>query len=182
MKIAVKEHAKFSLDKMAKIALATTDRAQLDLYCVGPGQQQKAHRHDDQDKIYYVLEGKGRFELGGKQERLGAGRGARGAGGGRSRAGQRRDRAAAGPGRGDPASAPRQERRLARMIPERARRDRAGDAAGAGGMGPQSPSRRARRRHSGQGVGTAPRVTGTKSAAVEDPSPGARRVPRPPLA
>jgi quercetin dioxygenase-like cupin family protein len=73
MKIAVKEHAKFSLDKMAKIALATTDRAQLDLYCVSPGQSQKPHRHDDQDKIYYVLEGKGRFELGGKQERLAAG-------------------------------------------------------------------------------------------------------------
>ena len=73
MKIAVKEHAKFSLDKMAKIALATTDRAQLDLYCVGPGQQQKPHRHEDQDKIYYVLERKGRFELGGQQERLAAG-------------------------------------------------------------------------------------------------------------
>ena len=36
MKIAVKDHAKFSLDKMAKIGLATTDRAQLDLYCVAP--------------------------------------------------------------------------------------------------------------------------------------------------
>ena len=73
MKIAVKDQAKFSLAKMAKIALATTDRAQLDLYCVGPGQEQKPHRHDDQDKIYYVLEGKGRFELGGKHERLTAG-------------------------------------------------------------------------------------------------------------
>jgi hypothetical protein len=33
---------------------------------------------------------------------------------------------------------------------------RVGDAAGAGGMGPLTPSRPARRRHSGQGVGTAP--------------------------
>jgi quercetin dioxygenase-like cupin family protein len=73
MKIAVKEHAVFSLDKMAKIALATTDRAQLDLYCVGPGQQQKPHRHEDQDKIYYVLEGEGRFSLAGKDERVAAG-------------------------------------------------------------------------------------------------------------
>jgi quercetin dioxygenase-like cupin family protein len=73
MKIAVKEHAKFSLDKMAKIALATTDRAQLDLYCVGPGKQQKDHRHEDQDKIYYVLEGIGRFTLGGAEQRLSAG-------------------------------------------------------------------------------------------------------------
>ena len=46
---------------MAKIALATTERSQLDLYCVGAGQSQWPRiRHDDQDKIYYVLEGTGR--------------------------------------------------------------------------------------------------------------------------
>lgn len=73
MKITVREHVKFSPDKMAKIALATTDRAQLDLYCVAPGQAQKPHRHDDQDKVYYVLEGAGRFSLAGRDERLGAG-------------------------------------------------------------------------------------------------------------
>ena len=73
MKIAVRQHAAFSADKMAKVALAATDRAQLDLYCVGPGQSQKPHRHDDQDKIYYVLEGKGSFTLGEGQERLGPG-------------------------------------------------------------------------------------------------------------
>ncbi len=73
MKINVKDRARFSLDKMAKIALATTDRAQLDLYCVGPGQSQKPHRHDGQDKVYYVLEGAGRFSLGGREERLAAG-------------------------------------------------------------------------------------------------------------
>jgi quercetin dioxygenase-like cupin family protein len=72
-KIRVKDRAQFSPDKMAKIALATTDRAQLDLYCVGAGQSQKAHTHDDQDKIYYVLEGAGRFSLGGQEERLAAG-------------------------------------------------------------------------------------------------------------
>jgi len=70
MKIRVKEHAKFSPDKMAKIALATTERAQLDLYCVAPGQSQTPHRHDDQDKLYYVLEGGGRFTLGDREERL----------------------------------------------------------------------------------------------------------------
>ena len=73
MKIAVKDQAKFSLDKMAKIALATTDRAQLDLYCVGPGQEQKPHRHDDQDKIYFVLDGRGRVVLDGATETLEAG-------------------------------------------------------------------------------------------------------------
>ena len=73
MKISVREHAKLSPDKLAKIALATTSRAQLDLYCVAPGQSQKPHRHDDQDKIYYVIEGEGRFALGGREERLGPG-------------------------------------------------------------------------------------------------------------
>jgi len=73
MKIRVRERAVLSPDKMAKIALATTSRAQLDLYCVAPGQAQKPHRHEDQDKIYYVLEGHGRFALGAQEERLDAG-------------------------------------------------------------------------------------------------------------
>jgi len=73
MKIAVKDRARFAQDKMTKIALATTERSQLDLYCVAPGQSQKAHTHDDQDKIYYVLEGAGRFTLGRTEERLTAG-------------------------------------------------------------------------------------------------------------
>lgn len=58
---------KFQPDKMAKVALATTARAQLDLYCLGPGQAQQAHTHDDQDKIYFVLDGRGRFTLGGQE-------------------------------------------------------------------------------------------------------------------
>lgn len=73
MKIRVKEHVKIQPEKMAKIALATTARAQLDLYCLGPGQSQKAHVHDDQDKVCYVLEGRGRFTLDGAEETLGAG-------------------------------------------------------------------------------------------------------------
>jgi quercetin dioxygenase-like cupin family protein len=73
MKIRVRDLAKFTSDRMAKIALATTERCQLDLYCVAAGQSQKAHTHDDQDKIYYVLEGAGRFTLGGTDERLAAG-------------------------------------------------------------------------------------------------------------
>ena len=70
MKIRVKDLAEFAPDKMAKIALATTERSQLDLYCVAPGQSQRAHTHDAQDKIYYVLEGAGRFTLGQSEERL----------------------------------------------------------------------------------------------------------------
>jgi quercetin dioxygenase-like cupin family protein len=73
MKIRIEDHVKLDAVRMAKIALATTDRAQLDLYCVAPGQSQKPHTHADQDKIYYVLEGYGRFSLGGQEERVTAG-------------------------------------------------------------------------------------------------------------
>ena len=68
MKIRVAGHAKFQADKMAKSALATTSRAQLDLYCLEPGQSQKPHVHADQDKIYYVLEGRGVFTLNNTEE------------------------------------------------------------------------------------------------------------------
>ena len=73
MKITVKDHVKVQPEKMAKVALSTTSRAQLDLYCLAPGQQQKPHVHDDQDKICYVLEGRGRFSLDGVDETLEAG-------------------------------------------------------------------------------------------------------------
>ena len=73
MKIRIAEHATFQPAKMAKVALATTPRAQLDLYCLEPGQSQTVHRHDDQDKIYVVLEGQGRIAVGGEEETFGPG-------------------------------------------------------------------------------------------------------------
>lgn len=73
MKIRVREHASFRPDKLAKLALATTSRVQLDLYCVGPGQSQKPHTHADQDKIYYILEGRGLFSVDGREEWASAG-------------------------------------------------------------------------------------------------------------
>jgi quercetin dioxygenase-like cupin family protein len=73
MKITVRDHVKLQADKMAKVALAATPRAQLDLYCLAPGQGQKAHVHGDQDKICYVVEGRGRFGIDGGEEVLGPG-------------------------------------------------------------------------------------------------------------
>ena len=70
MKIRVRDHVKVATDKMAKIGLAGTARTQLDLYCVAPGQSQSPHRHEGEDKIYYVIEGSGRFSVGGTEERL----------------------------------------------------------------------------------------------------------------
>ncbi len=72
-KIRLKERAQFSQEKMSKIALATTERIQLDLYCLSPGQSQKPHTHTDMDKVYYVLEGRGRFSLAGQEESIEAG-------------------------------------------------------------------------------------------------------------
>ena len=73
MKICVRDHVQLSLDRMAKVALAYTERTLLDLYCVAPGQSQKPHTHGGEDKIYYVLEGTGRFSVGGTEERLAPG-------------------------------------------------------------------------------------------------------------
>jgi quercetin dioxygenase-like cupin family protein len=73
MKIRVRDHVKLGVDRMGKIGLSTTARTQLDLYCVAPGQARAPHRHDGEDKIYYVLEGSGRFSVGGVEERLVAG-------------------------------------------------------------------------------------------------------------
>ena len=73
MKIRVRDHVKVAAEKMARVGLSSTARTQLDLYCVAPGQAQAPHRHDGEDKIYYVLEGAGRFSVGGAEERLVAG-------------------------------------------------------------------------------------------------------------
>lgn len=73
MKIRLADRAKFQPDKMAKIALASTPRAQVDLYGLEPGQSQKVHAHDGQDKVYVVLQGRGRFTLDGTEHALEAG-------------------------------------------------------------------------------------------------------------
>ena len=73
MKITVRDHVKLGQDKMAKIALAVTPRAQLDLYCLAPGQAQKPHHHADQDKICFVLDGVGTFSLDGRHDVLSPG-------------------------------------------------------------------------------------------------------------
>jgi len=73
MKIRVRDHVKVAADKMARVGLSSTARTQLDLYCVAPGQAQTRHRHEGEDKVYYVVEGAGRFSVGGAEERLEAG-------------------------------------------------------------------------------------------------------------
>jgi len=64
---------KSSTEKMKKNGIFETDRFFCDTYCFEPGQEQSPHTHDGQDKVYYVLEGKGLFKVGDEERELGAG-------------------------------------------------------------------------------------------------------------
>lgn len=73
--IALSDHAQFHPDKMKKNNLFQTPRFFCDVYCFEPGQEQKGHVHGEQDKIYLVLEGQGRFKVGAEETILGPGQG-----------------------------------------------------------------------------------------------------------
>ncbi len=60
-------------EKFYKTTLFTADNLMLGLNCLEPGQIQESHVHDNQDKFYYVVEGKGRFWLGEEAVDAGAG-------------------------------------------------------------------------------------------------------------
>jgi mannose-6-phosphate isomerase-like protein (cupin superfamily) len=63
-------HIRFSTEKMQKVNLFETDRMFADLYCLESGQEQKSHKHEGADKIYFVLEGTGRFRIGDEEREL----------------------------------------------------------------------------------------------------------------
>jgi quercetin dioxygenase-like cupin family protein len=63
----------FSPDKMKKNGIFETERFFCDLYCFEPGQMQAPHAHDGSDKIYYVVQGKGSFQIGEEEKELGNG-------------------------------------------------------------------------------------------------------------
>ncbi len=60
----------FSSEKMKKNNMFETSRLVCDVYCFEPGQEQKVHSHDDQDKVYLVLEGTGSFKVGSEEKHL----------------------------------------------------------------------------------------------------------------
>lgn len=60
----LKTMAKFQADKMAKIDLVASPHLMSGLNCFEPGQSQKVHAHGGADKLYYVVEGSGEFEVG----------------------------------------------------------------------------------------------------------------------
>ena len=63
----------FSDEKMQKIPLFDSTKYFCDLYCLKPGQDQRIHSHSESDKIYYVLQGRGKFHIGGEERELGMG-------------------------------------------------------------------------------------------------------------
>jgi quercetin dioxygenase-like cupin family protein len=64
---------RFDPAKMQKINLFETARFFCDVYCLEPGQAQKPHRHDGADKVYAVLEGEVRIQIGADTGTLAAG-------------------------------------------------------------------------------------------------------------
>jgi mannose-6-phosphate isomerase-like protein (cupin superfamily) len=68
-----RDRVRFDDEKMVKVNLFETHRMFADLYCLRPGQQQRAHSHHDNDKVYHVLEGTGTFLVGTEEQQLSAG-------------------------------------------------------------------------------------------------------------
>ncbi|MGQ0551822.1 MAG: cupin domain-containing protein [Planctomycetota bacterium] len=65
--------AAFTSEKLTKRSLHESARMFCDVYGLLPGQSQAPHAHAGSDKIYCVLEGEGRFQVGTRSERLRAG-------------------------------------------------------------------------------------------------------------
>ncbi len=73
--VSLKDFKTFSDEKMKKLNVFETPRFFCDVYCFEPGQVQKVHAHGDQDKLYFVLEGQGTFQVGVESQVLGEGQG-----------------------------------------------------------------------------------------------------------
>jgi quercetin dioxygenase-like cupin family protein len=71
--VNVKDQVQFKSEKMNKVSLFDSDRFFCDVYCLEPGQIQKVHAHEGSDKIYYLLEGKGKITIGSEEKELTAG-------------------------------------------------------------------------------------------------------------
>lgn len=64
---------RFSAEKMQKVGLFETAQMFCDVYCLEPGQAQKAHAHGGATKFYFVLEGRVRATLGSDVREIGPG-------------------------------------------------------------------------------------------------------------
>lgn len=69
----VAAHVGERAEKFYKTTLFRSDALLLGLNCLEPGQVQRPHVHDDQDKFYFVVAGNGRFWVGDEQVDAGEG-------------------------------------------------------------------------------------------------------------
>jgi mannose-6-phosphate isomerase-like protein (cupin superfamily) len=67
----ISEATQYASEKMKKNGLFDTDRMFCDLYCLEPGQAQAVHSHDGSDKVYFVVQGHGMFQIGEEERELG---------------------------------------------------------------------------------------------------------------
>jgi quercetin dioxygenase-like cupin family protein len=58
------DRAEFPAGKMGKCDLVRGEMLSAGLNCFEPGQEHKAHTHEGQDKLYYVVEGGGWLTIG----------------------------------------------------------------------------------------------------------------------
>ena len=68
-----RDHVGARADKFYKATLFQGDMMMVGLNCLEPGQIQSVHDHADQDKVYVVLEGSGRFTVGDEVREAGEG-------------------------------------------------------------------------------------------------------------
>ena len=74
MRVAdLRQHARFSSEKMAKVDLVRGEMLSAGLNCFEPGQEHASHVHAAQDKLYCVVEGTGELTIGGQTTRFGKG-------------------------------------------------------------------------------------------------------------
>jgi mannose-6-phosphate isomerase-like protein (cupin superfamily) len=65
--------AAFNPEKMGKVSLGAGSHLYAGLNCFLPGQEHRSHVHPDQDKMYFVLEGRGLAAVGEEQSEVGPG-------------------------------------------------------------------------------------------------------------
>ncbi|HET7269970.1 MAG TPA: cupin domain-containing protein [Rubrobacter sp.] len=70
---SIADSVAFSEEKMKKNAIFDSPHLFYDAYCLLPGQSQKVHAHEGSDKVYYVLQGTGRFTVRDEKRDLGEG-------------------------------------------------------------------------------------------------------------
>ena len=68
-----REHAVYAADKMGKSTLFRSERVMVGLNAFEPGQAHALHAHEDMDKVYHVVEGRGVFLLEGREVPMQAG-------------------------------------------------------------------------------------------------------------